>query len=101
MKPLPRLHCCWVEKRIKKERGRTAESTFFVFHVCLLYCKCYTLKVVLNFIVFVCRMIFFSASCASVSHNILCWYLSSIVSAVLPLLHYLCAVCVGGFGENM
>lgn len=56
--PLPRLRCCWAEKRIKKERERL-RALFFSFHVCLLYCKCYTLKARLNFIEHLCAECFF------------------------------------------
>lgn len=49
----------------ENKKGK-AQSTF-LFHACSLYCKCHTLKAMLNFIEFLCAECFFSVSRASLS----------------------------------
>lgn len=81
-KPLPKLHCCWVEKR---------ESLFFILCVCLPCCKCYTLKAMFNFIELSSAKCFFfcSASIYNLAH------FCSVTSYNTSM------QCVGGFLENM
>lgn len=59
VKPLPGCLCCWVEKRMKKKGEGERLKAFFSFHVCLLYCNCYTLKALLNFTGCLCAECFF------------------------------------------
>lgn len=58
MKPLPRLLRCWVEKRIKEKEKERLRALFFSLRVCLLCCKCYTLKAMLNFYSFCVQNVF-------------------------------------------
>lgn len=73
-------------------RGRKAGSTSF--HVCLLYCKCYTLKAMLNFIGLLSAKCFLLMLCFCVTQYILYTFIQYIVCSVTFSRILSCSVCL-------
>lgn len=102
VKHLPRLCCCLVEKKKwKKTEGEQKKLRAHFCFLCLLYCKWYSLKGILNFMDYSNTKCIFSVLCASAWHSTLFWCSSSMHSAALLPADNPCVVCVGGFGESM